>query len=107
MRRECWKRGEVGEENQAAKRGVIFQRTVGGGGFSRGSRVGVEWGEVPAPVVPPARLEERIPGDWWMTRSRPAMVRSRVRALGSMKPRLWEGREWAKRSYVSFFFVGG
>lgn len=45
MRRECWKRGEVGEENQAAKRGVIFQRTVGG--VSRGWwGWGNGWGEV-------------------------------------------------------------
>lgn len=44
---EWWKRGEVGEENQAAKRGVIFQRTVGvlvgvggGGGTGGGEATG-------------------------------------------------------------------
>lgn len=59
------------EASQDAKSGVTFHTT--------------------APVVPPARLEERTAGDWVIVRSWLLMVRSRVVALASMKPRFWEG----------------
>jgi hypothetical protein len=57
--------------------------------------------DAPAPVVPPARLEERTAGDWWMVKSRPATVMSTVEARESTKPRFCEGRSCAKRSKVS------
>lgn len=57
--------------------------------------------DAPAPVVPPARFEERTAGDWWMVKSRPATVMSTVEARESTKPRFCEGRSCAKRSKVS------
>lgn len=82
-----------GEASHPAKRGVIFHRT--------------------APVVPPARSDERMAGDWWMVKSSVASApfaaapfvpgwvdglpggmgtgMSRLCALGSMKPRFCEG----------------
>ena len=59
------------------------------------------WLDAPAPVVPPARLDERTPGDCVMVKSRPAMVSSSVVALESMKPRFWEGKSCANKSNVS------
>lgn len=56
---------------------------------------------LPAPVVPPARVEDRTLGDWWMVKSRPETVTSTVRDLGSMKPRLWEVMGRVKRRKVS------
>lgn len=70
-----------GEESQVAKSGVTFQTT--------------------APVVPPARLEERTLGDWVMVRSRLWMVRVRVVAVALIKPRFWEGWDWEKRRKAS------
>lgn len=75
------KRILLGDESQEAKSGVTFHTT--------------------APVVPPARLEERTAGDWVMVRSWLLMVRSRVVALASMKPRFWEGWDWEKRRKAS------
>lgn len=75
------KRMLAGEESQEAKSGVTFHTT--------------------APVVPPARLEERTAGDWVMIRSWLLMVRSRVVALASTKPRFWEGWDWEKRRKAS------
>lgn len=46
---------------------------------------------LPAPVVPPARVDERTVGDWWMVKSRSARVSDSVVALGSMKPRFEDG----------------
>jgi len=64
------KRRLVGEQSQVATAGVIFQRT--------------------APVVPPVRLEFRREGDWWMVRCCDEIVRVRVLAVGSRKPRFEE-----------------
>lgn len=50
--------------------------------------------DLPAPVVPPALLDDRTPGDCVMVRSWPLMVSSRVVDLGSMKPRAWDGMLW-------------
>lgn len=60
---------------------------------------GEKWGglNVPAPVVPPPRVEERMVGDWWIVRSRPAMARSIEVADWSTKPKFWEGMGWEKR----------
>ena len=78
-----------------AKRG---KRGRGDDGQYRGAG---GWCNAPAPVVPPARLDERMEGDWWTVRSRPAMVSSTVAAFGSMKPRFCEGRSCANSSNVS------
>lgn len=52
-------------------------------------------GNAPAPVVPPARLEDSTAGDWWTVYSRPPTATSTDEALGSTKPRFCEamGRE--------------
>lgn len=41
---------------------------------------------IPAPVVPPALLEDRTLGDWVTVRSRPLTVSSMVEDFGSMMP---------------------
>lgn len=46
---------------------------------------------LPAPVVPPDLVDDKMAGDWWMVRSLPATVSSIVEAEGSMKPRFWDG----------------
>lgn len=51
--------------------------------------------------MPPARLDERTLGDWWMVKSRPATVSSSEVALESMKPRFCEGGSCANSSNVS------
>lgn len=45
-------------------------------------------------------------GDWWMVRSRPAMVRSIEVADELTKPRFWEGMGWEKRRKDSGGAVG-
>ncbi|TLD27325.1 hypothetical protein PspLS_04788 [Pyricularia sp. CBS 133598] len=74
-----------GVEIHSAKRGVTFHTTARRAKKEERSAV------LPAPVVPPDLVEDRMPGDWWMVRSLPATASSRVEAEGSMKPRFWDG----------------
>lgn len=56
---------------------------------------------LPAPVVPPALLDDSTAGDCVTVRSWPLMVRSSSVALESTKPKFEEGMDWAKSKKVS------
>ncbi len=61
---------------------------------------------LPAPVVPLDLFDARIAGDWWMTRSLPAIVSSIEEALESTKPRSCDGKVCEKRRKASIYGFG-